>query len=345
MRLKVIALPATLLGAALCAAAAIAVSPRPQWPAPPAPPRLQYLDEIQSPIAQEPPAKRSWASLLRDLLGVERASERAAREEPLVQPTGIFVRDGILFVADPGRAAILRYDLSLKKGTWLSQPAGLVSPVGVASSSDGRLYVLDSALKKVFILDAAGKPAGELRGDPQTLGRPAGIAVSKDRVYVSDALNHRIMVYGLEGVFIQSFGQRGTAAGELNFPTYLWYDGRQNRLWVADSGNFRYQSFDADGRLAGTLGKPGNRPGYMARPRGIAQDSEGHVYAIDGAFEALQIFDLQGRLLLFAGVSGSEPGQFNLPGGIFIDENDRVFVADTQNRRVQIFQYLKEGSQ
>lgn len=343
--MKRLVLPAMLLGAALGSAADIVVTARPQWPAPPAPPRLQYLNEIRSPIALEPPpAKKSWGSLLKDLLGIESAAEKAAREEPLVQPTGISVRDGILYVADPGRAAILRYDLALKKGTWLSHPEGLVSPVGVASSSDGHLYILDSALKKVFILDAEGKPAGELRGDPQSLGRPAGIAVSADRVYVSDALNHRIMVYGLEGVFIQSFGQRGTAPGEFNFPTYLWFDRRQNRLWVADSGNFRLQSFGADGRFSGTLGQVGNRPGYIARPRGIAQDSEGHVYAMDGAFEALQIFDLQGRLLLFAGVSGSEPGQFNLPGGIFIDEDDRVFVADTQNRRVQIFQYLKEGS-
>lgn len=344
MRLKIL-LPPMILGAALCAAADIAVAPRPQWPPPPASPRLRYSDEIRSPIAQEPPAARSWRSLLTALLGIENEAERAAREEPLVQPTGLSVRGGVLYVADPGRAAILRYDLSQKKGKWLSNPAGLVSPVGVAASSDGRLYVLDSALKKVFILDAAGEYAGELRGDPQGLGQPAGIAVSTDRIYVSDTLNHRIMVYGLEGVFIQSFGQRGIAPGEFNFPTYLWFDPRQNRLWVADSGNFRFQWFEPDGRLAGTLGKAGNRPGYIARPRGIAQDSEGHVYAMDGAFEALQIFDLQGRLLLFAGVSGSEPGQFNLPGGIFVDENDRVFVADTHNRRVQVFQYLKEGSQ
>ena len=263
-----------------------------------------------------------------------------------MQPTGLFANNGILYIADPARSAVLRYDLDKREGAWLGKAQGLdlTSPVAVAGSPDGRLYILDSARKKVLMLDARGQPAGELHGDPQGLGQPAGLAVSDSRVYVSDVMQHRVSVYGLEGVFTQSFGRRGKEPGEFNFPTYLWFDRAQKQLWATDSANFRLQWFDASGRPLGRLGESGDRPGYLARPRGVARDSDGHVYVSDAAFDALQIFDPQGRLLLFAGVSGDSPGQFNLPGGIFIDEKDRVFVADTHNGRVQVFQYLKEGS-
>lgn len=345
MIIKKIIRPAAVLATALCAAAA--PPPSPQWPAAPDPPRLRYLEEIRFPQALESREKNKLGSWLQFFLGVESEADLSNREDSLLQPTGLFVRDGILYVADPARAAVLRYDLARRKGAWLSKPKGLTlaSPVGVAASSDGRIYVLDSSLRKVFIFDAQGSPVGELRGDPLGLGHPAGLAVSDRRVYVSDVLNHRIVVFGLEGVFVDSFGKRGKEPGEFNYPTYLWFDRNDGQLWVTDSENFRLQWFDPDGKPLGLMGSAGNRPGYLARPRGVARDSEGHVYVSEGAFDALQLFDARGRLLLFVGMAGILPGQFNLPAGVGIDEKDRVFVADTQNQRVQVFQYIKEGAQ
>lgn len=330
-----------LLAAALCAAGE---APRPQWPLAPDRARLQYIEEIRSPQAR-PPRGRKWSAFLRWLLG-EAGPAAGPRTDGLVQPTGVFARSGLLYVADPGRRGVLRYELAKAAGEWLpkSRAPLLVSPVAVAAAEDGRVFILDSALRKVFILDAQGEAAGELRGDPQGLGRPAGLAASDQRVYVSDVLNHRVSVYGLEGVFVHAFGTRGAGPGEFNFPTYLFFDRPRAQLWVSDSANFRLQSFDPDGRAGGGFGESGNRPGYLARPRGVARDSDGNVYESDGAFDALQLFDPRGRLLLFAGRSGGEPGQFNLPGGVAIDENDRLFVADTQNSRVQVFQYFKEGA-
>ena len=97
-----------------------------------------------------------------------------------------------------------------------------------------------------------------------------------------------------------------------------------------------------DGRFLGSVGENGNRPGYLARPRGLATDSDGHVFVSDAAFEAVQVFDDKKNFLLFVGRAGVTPGQFNMPGGVFIDGRDRVYVADTQNARVQVFQYVKE---
>jgi len=87
----------------------------------------------------------------------------------------------------------------------------------------------------------------------------------------------------------------------------------------------------------------GDRPGTFANPKGIAVDSDGHIYVTDAAFSNFQIFDQEGRILLFVGELGAWPGYLHLPGGIAIDENDRIYVADQLNARVEVFQYLRSA--
>ena len=323
----------------LTAAAPPAEPPPLQWPPAPQAARLRHIGVIAGPRVA---GTGKVGRFLRALIGLDKAGE--VGPERLVRPTGLYVSSGTLFVADPGMRGILRYDEQTGRGEWWPRgvEAKLPSPVGVAGTPDGRLLILDSQLGKVLILDAEGKVKGELEGDPEGMGRPAALAVSDKRIYVSDAKKHRISVYGIDGTFLQSFGRRGSRPGEFNFPTYLWFDRKSDRLWVTDSGNFRLQWLSPDGRFLGTIGENGNRPGYLARPRGVATDSEGHVFVTDAAFEAFQIFDDKKNFLLFVGRAGSEPGRFSMPGGVFIDGRDRVYVADTQNSRVQVFQYVKE---
>lgn len=337
MKLTVLLLSLTAVLAK--AAAAPAPPPPPQWPPEPAAARLRWSEEIAGARVTE---AGKLGRFLRALIGLDKAGEIS--KDRLIRPTGIFVSSGTVYVADPGRRAVLRYTEATGKGEWWPRSSSpkLHAPVSVALTRDGRLLVVDSILRKVLILDSSGKAAGELEGDPQGPGQPAAVAVSDERIYVSDVKNHRIAVYGLDGGFHHSFGRRGVGTGEFNFPTYLWFDRASRRLWVSDSGNFRVQWFDADGAYQGRLGENGNRPGYLARPRGIALDSDGQAYVSDAAFDAVQIFDQKSRLLLFVGRAGGGAGEFNMPGGLFIDERDRLYAADTQNGRVQVFQYLKE---
>jgi DNA-binding beta-propeller fold protein YncE len=84
----------------------------------------------------------------------------------------------------------------------------------------------------------------------------------------------------------------------------------------------------------------GSRAGNLFRPKGIALDSENHIYITDAVFNNFQIFDTQGQLLLFVGTAGSNPGQFKSPSLIHIDSKDRIYVAEFAGQRIQVFQYL-----
>lgn len=87
------------------------------------------------------------------------------------------------------------------------------------------------------------------------------------------------------------------------------------------------------------MGQIADSVGGMFRPKGVAVDSENHLYVVDGLFGVVQVFDREGHLLYYFGKRGLGLGEFQLPSGVFIDRYDRVFVVDSYNRRVQVFRY------
>jgi DNA-binding beta-propeller fold protein YncE len=100
------------------------------------------------------------------------------------------------------------------------------------------------------------------------------------------------------------------------------------------------QVFSPDFEFIRRFGKQGTAPGMFVRPKGVAFDSEGHIYVVDAAFNNFQIFTPEGQVLMFVGSLGTKPGHFHLPNGIYIDRQDRILISDQLNHRVQMFQFL-----
>lgn len=300
------------------------------WPKPPAQARVGYLRSISAP--RDWGISKSWFGRLFDAL-----TGRGA--EHFLRPTGVAERDGVLYVADPGARALWILDAAQNRSTKIVQigDEALVSPVAVAIRQDGAVFVADSELRKVYLLDREGKL---LRVVAETgLERPAALAydAASGRLYIADAAAQRIAVYAADGAFIRTWGRAGSGEGEFNYPTHLVLD-RAGSLLVTDALNFRIQAFDREGRFLWKLGRHGDGSGDFAAPKGLADDSAGHLFVVDALFGAVQIFDRDGNFLLGFGEQGTQPGQFWLPGGLFIDARDRIYVADLYNQRIQVFQ-------
>ena len=90
-------------------------------------------------------------------------------------------------------------------------------------------------------------------------------------------------------------------------------------------------------------GKAGDAPGTSERPKGIAIDSDGHIWVVDASQCNVQIYDKEGHLLAYFGYGGGLPGQFGLPAGIAIDKNNRAIVSDQVRGRIQIFRYITDA--
>lgn len=333
------ALLAGFLAGAGCATTAVGPPPELVWPLPPEPPRIRYLESLYR-SDQFKPRGQSW---LLDIV----AGPGAALSERLGKPLAVTTDDaGRVYVTDTGGGRVWVFDRERKQVRYLgdSGQGQLATPAGVAVDGRGVVYVSDTKHDRIFAYDPAGRLVLAI-GKPGEFYAPAGLALDRatGRLYVADTGRHKIRVYdAATGGFLFEFGRRGGDPGQFNYPTHLFL--RDGVLYVTDTMNFRVQAFTLDGAPIRTYGRMGASLGQLARPKGVAVDSEGHVYVVDAAFGNFQVFNPEGELLLFVGQTGFQPGEFYLPAGMHIDAQDRIYVVDQYNRRVQVFEYLGGGA-
>ena len=242
------------------------------------------------------------------------------------KPYGVAISDGKIYVTDPGGPGYAVFDLKSRKlkGVAGSGAGRMKKPANIMIDKDGSKYVTDTGADQVLVFD---KEDNFIRAyGVKDQFRPAGVAISGDRLYVSDLRHHEIHVlYKLTGKLLFKFGKPGQKEGELYYPTNMVI-APDNYLYVTELGNFRIQKFTLDGKPARIYGEIGDRPGQFARPKGVAVDREGNIYAVDAAFENIQVFNQEGKLLLFFGQPGANREDINLPTAMAIDyENAPLF--------------------
>lgn len=305
------------------------------WPEAPNGQRIAFVGEFSS--AADIGIKQSaWARFVSFTAG--------ARDNALIRPMAVAATSdhNIIFVADPDAGCVHRYDIGAARYRCLAshKNQSLVSPIGLAVTEDGWLFVSDSQLGVLFQA-APGSKQLEPFDVSVDLEQPTGLYWDSEsqHLYVTDTRKQSVLVFDRLGKLEQTIGKRGSAPGDFNYPTYLWKDASGDLL-VTDSLNFRLQRFDADGIFQFAFGENGDQPGDFSRPKGVAMDSYGHIYVVDALMHSLQIFSAEGELLLAVGGRGQGQGQFWLPNGIFITNDDMIFVADAYNKRIQVFRYL-----
>lgn len=311
------------------------------FPSPPDEPRFVFERSLytSADVAEE----EKGVSLRRALTG---EAERGG--QGMAKPYGLAASGGRIYVTDPVAQSVKVFDIPGRKFSSIgADPQDqLVQPLGLDVDAKQNVYVVDAVTKHVKVYDAQGKFL-RLIGGPKMFARPSGVAVSPagDRVYVVDTggvqrqEEHRVRVFdGASGAHLFDFGKRGTGEGEFNLArdAAVAPDGR---VYVVDTGNFRIQIFDRDGKFLRAFGSVGRYPGNFARPREIAVDREGRVYVSDAAFGNLQIFDGDGQLLMHIGERSErdQPARYLLPSGVAVDRDGRVYIADEFFRRVDVF--------
>lgn len=186
-------------------------------------------------------------------------------------PAGVAVDDnGVIYVLNAGNVRIDRFN---ERGEFLGIWSGQVDAAlqlswngfqggtGLHVGPDGLIYIADTWNHAVVVVNPNGTVVRVLgnrgtptditdEGDPsEQLGLffgPRDIAVTEDRIYVTDTGNERVQIFAMDGTFIAAFGGYGSADGELIEPTGIAI-GPDGNVWVADSGNARLQVFDIDG--------------------------------------------------------------------------------------------------
>ncbi len=176
----------------------------------------------------------------------------------------------------------------------------LNTPLDIAVSSDGQVYVAEEFAHRISVFDTEGSylyalDSSNLSAD---LKRPNGVAVAPDgSLLIADTWNFQI--------------KRMTNGGSM----------------IAQWGQALMVGFDVPLEpLDGFWG-----------PRDVIVDGAGNVYVADTGNKRIRVYDLEGNWLRDIGRGGSGDGQLDEPTGLSISADGRLYVADTWNRRVSVF--------
>ena len=223
---------------------------------------------------------------------------------------------------------------------------GLNSPLGLDIDKDGAVYVADSGNRLVQVFGPLGDfkfefpitvPDGPRPSDPVDVV----LDESKDRCYVIDNDNHRILVYNRDGSrYLKHWGGSGDKPGEFQFP-FLAALENQSTLYVVDVLNTRVQALNEEGRAMAYIGKWGVDRGQFYRPKGVTVDTKDRIYVTDSYLGVVQVFE---RFRKFLGVLGTPERQmikFSTPVGIAMDDGLRLYVVEMLLNKVSVYQVVE----
>ena len=235
----------------------------------------------------------------------------------------------------------------VRRSAWLEKITGtktpdekleLKKPYGVTTDKRGRIFVADTELQTVFVIDAKAKVVERREGNSRApLQMPVGVAVdSQDRLFVSDAVLHSVICFSPSGSPVAYLGT--TVLGR---PGGIAIDRQRNRLYVADAKESRIAVFDTAAlkfvAFYGGPSKPGKRDnGTFLTPTNTAVDRQGNIYVADTGNYRVQILDPTGKFVRAFGAQGDAPGEFIRPKGIAVDSEGHVYVADAEFNNFQI---------
>jgi uncharacterized protein (TIGR03663 family) len=232
-------------------------------------------------------------------------------------------------------------------GTQGSGPGQFQKPHGLAVSSDGHLYVVDSLNSRIqkFTLDGEfvlqfGGPTTDTRLETgkfvSSYGGPRGVACdSEGFVYVADTWGYRIQKFTPEGEYVTEWvaGPPGKFFG----PRDVTVDS-ENRIYVADTGNERILVYDSEGRfLNQQIGRDGAAPGEFVEPVGI--DILGDkLYVADVGNKRIQLLGTDGKFQREWALCGWETDHYTLIEPYLAVANDgTVYVTDSVRHCVYQF--------
>jgi hypothetical protein len=176
-----------------------------------------------------------------------------------------------------------------------------------------------------------------------------------DNGYISDGyINSRVAKVSKDGVWLKSWGSKGSGPGQFNTPHSIATD-NEGHVYVADRGNGRIQVFDGEGKFLRQIkidvpapadarpaigAKPGpDAAGTMApgSPWALCITPGQHqvLYASDAFPGRIYKLSLEGKVLGMLGRSGKQPGEFGWVHEIACPDENTLYVAELLNWRVQ----------
>jgi ABC-type sulfate/molybdate transport systems ATPase subunit len=198
------------------------------------------------------------------------------------KPEGIVIlKDGRVVVCDTHYHRIVWFDA---EGHWLKNigqkgegPSEFFYPVGICKDDAENLYICEyGGNDRVQKFTREGEwlaSFGSFGTGPGQFQRPSGLTWLAGKIYATDAVNNRVLIYTDAGQYVGVLGVPGQPPLDFNLP-YDIAAGSDGALYIVEYGAGRLTKVSPDGRLLGRLGHTGSGEGEFATPWGLTIDSQ-----------------------------------------------------------------------
>ncbi len=210
----------------------------------------------------------------------------------LDEPQGIAVHEGVVYVADTDNERIQMFGingvfldtLTLSASSSVKEEIyKLDEPTDIALDAQGRIYVRDADSKSIKIYS----PNGEyLRSLPKT-GKPIGMKVAEDGIYVVDEASFSILKYDFDANQVYSFGSEGEGKAQFRTISGFAVDKAQ-QVYVGDARKSLINAFVVEaGKLLDAVPKLPGRVSVKwledipAEVSSLAWDGKETIYAVN----------------------------------------------------------------
>jgi hypothetical protein len=197
---------------------------------------------------------------------------------------------------------------------------------GVAVNSQGQVYVFSrgntigpaygATASQVLQFDKNGKFMREIGHNLYAWSFAHTVRVDRqDNLWAVDKGSDMIIKFNPQGRVMMVFGRKSEASdenakplehpnpprpaqdGRFRQPTDVTWDPEGN-IFISDGYiNSRVAKVDKHGRWLKSFGEPGDGPGQLDTPHGIAADAQGNIYVANRGNSRIEVYDKEGKYL------------------------------------------------
>ena len=183
----------------------------------------------------------------------------------------------------------------------------------------GSVLCLDVENKKVGIYSASGRLQKAFKG---VFENPVAASVDDQDVVILDG--DSLKIYRLDGGLRYTSASSGSAEGQLDSAQGVFF--KDDKIYVADTGNQRIQVFSKDGIFLEHIANPEKGRKLFDEPLRVVVDSNDNMYVQEGDSEQVLVFSPERKLLYRIDGKGGASSGFENIYDISVDADNNLYV-------------------
>ena len=212
-----------------------------------------------------------------------------------------------------------------------SSPGVFCYPDGLAiDPTTNYLYICDDGNNRVQVFN---KSFEFLFQFSDKMGRPSGICIKRNKVYVTQNSSNLLTVYSTDGKCLESVGGKGKNHLEFDQPRGLDISTEFNRIYIAEFGNHRIHCLNTDLSFHSIIDDI-----YGAKDVKLTPEE---IVVLSCRNPCLSLYSYSHQLIREM-VPRGETCQLKLPAKFVLDTSSNILITDFESHCLCVYSYRGE---